>query len=103
MCHLILLDDKEVADQLESGDEHSKLKLEQEVEKEIDAKLKRYASYWKPAEYDSREAVWSYTLGKAAFDYASLIYIMKEMKRRDKKYQPRTLLDFGSGVGTALW
>ena len=31
----IFLDDKEVADQLESGDEHSKLQLEQEVEKEI--------------------------------------------------------------------
>merc|ERR1719270_390139 len=46
----------------------------------------------------------SYFVGtKAAYDYACLKTILSEIKRREKKFHPKTLLDFGSGLGTVTW
>ena len=56
-------------------------------------------------QYDEESAVWAYTFGKSVFDYACMHTVMKEIKRRvpPNKFQPRTILDFGSGVGTSIW
>ena len=74
-------------------------KIDTEVKKEIHKRSQR----WKSVEYD-KEASWSYLLGgKAAYDYACLKSILNEIKVRDKQFKPKTLLDFGSGVGTVSW
>lgn len=74
-------------------------KIDTEVKKEIHKRSQR----WKSVEYD-KEAAWSYLLGgKAAYDYACLKSILNEIKTRDNQFKPKTLLDFGSGVGTVSW
>jgi len=91
--------DKELFDRLEL-----EKRVEKETKKIYDAKVEMSA--WVPIEYDDRTAVWVYLLGKAAFDYAALKLVLAEIKSRTSKensFQPRTLMDFGSGLGTARW
>ena len=56
-------------------------------------------------QYDDESAVWAYTFGKSVYDYACMYMVMMEIKSRlpPNKFQPRTILDFGSGVGTSIW
>ena len=64
---------------------------------------KMRANRWKLVEYDS-EAAWSYFIGtKAAYDFACMKNILSEIKIREETFQPKTLLDFGSGLGTVTW
>lgn len=78
----------------------------EDVEAEVDLLTSRAVQQrthrWRPVEYDSA-AAWSYLLAKSAFDYATVRKIMDEIKRREPEYQPRTIFDFGSGVGAAIW
>jgi ribosomal protein RSM22 (predicted rRNA methylase) len=86
--------DLELADQID---------LESQFNKEVHKIMNIEAQRWAPVEYD-KEAAWSYFVGtKAAFDYSCLKLIMEEIKRKETQFQPRTLLDFGSGVGTGSW
>ena len=40
---------------------------------------------------------------KAAYDFACMKNILSEIKFREEAFQPKTLLDFGSGLGTVTW
>ena len=54
-------------------------------------------------DYD-KETAWAYFIGtKAAHDYAVMKTIMQEIAKRDKSFQPKTHMDFGSGIGTVSW
>lgn len=57
---------------------------------------------WKPVTYDKPTAL-AYLVVRLASDYASLTQIFNEIKQRDKEFQPTTLFDFGSGVGSVTW
>ena len=57
---------------------------------------------WKVTVYDEG-ASYAYLLAKAAFDYAVTRTVLQEIKSRDPEYQPRTLFDYGSGVGSSIW
>ena len=35
--------------------------------------------------------------------YATVLRILEELKFRDKKWQPETLLDYASGPGSGMW
>ena len=79
------------------------LDREAEIRKEMNKILSAKVGRWKVIDYDSY-ASWSYLIGgMAAYDYACLLKIMKEIKQRNPKFNPKTLLDFGSGVGTVSW
>lgn len=45
----------------------------------------------------------AYAKSRLYYEYSCLVKIFYEMKRRDENYQPRTIFDFGSGVGSVLW
>jgi len=45
----------------------------------------------------------AYLVARIAPEYATLYQIFQEICRRDPDFQPQTLFDFGSGVGTVLW
>lgn len=64
--------------------------------------LKKKINPWAPIQYDTYRSL-MYMLGRGAQDYAILYKIMKEIKSRDEKFRPKTLLDFGSGIGTVSW
>jgi len=57
---------------------------------------------WAPIEFDSTGAL-VYLLTRTPAEFASLKYIFQLVKEKVPDYQPRTLFDFGSGVGCGLW
>jgi len=57
---------------------------------------------WAPIEFDETGSV-TYLVTRTAAEFASLVTIFRQIKDSDDKYQPRTLFDFGSGVGSGLW
>ena len=86
-----------------ADDIHQKETALNRIEKDVTTEIKKRAHRWKLVEYDN-EAAWAYLVGgKAAYDYACLKSIMGEIQARDRSFQPKTLLDFGSGVGTVTW
>ena len=98
---------------------YGELQLETQIQKQTDKLFKRKSqtitAQSKHIAYDL-SASWAYLLGKAAYDYATMYSILSEIKNRtspDSRFSnksdhlspfaPKTLLDFGSGVGTSLW
>ena len=76
--------------------------IKSEIEGKASKTLRRLTYAWKPVEYDE-DAAHAYLLAKAPYDYACMKTIMDEIKARDPNFQPRTLFDCGSGVGTSIW
>jgi len=85
------------------GDNLDDPETEERIKQSMNHHHKMRASRWKLVEYDN-EAAWSYFIGtKAAYDFACMKNILSEIKFREETFQPKTLLDFGSGVGTVTW
>lgn len=57
---------------------------------------------WKPVVYDKSTAL-TYLVARLAPDYASITHIFNEILHRDPSFQPATMFDFGSGLGTGVW
>lgn len=64
--------------------------------------LKRAFYGWAPVQYNKYTGM-LYLVARGPQEYAVLYRIINEIATRDKEFQPRTLLDFGSGVGTTIW
>lgn len=70
---------------------------------EIEVEKRKRQGRWKMVEYN-KEAALSYFMGtKAAYDFACLKTILLEIFFRAPDFAPKSLLDFGSGVGTVSW
>lgn len=52
--------------------------------------------------YGRREAL-AYAAGGLQAAYGTTLRVFSEIARRDPNFTPDTLLDFGSGLGTAVW
>ena len=73
------------------------------INSDLKHKISKRANRWKQVIYDA-ESAWSYLIGtKAAYDYACLKYIFMEINKRRRGFEPKTLMDFGSGIGTVTW
>ncbi|XP_071443908.1 ribosome assembly protein METTL17, mitochondrial [Hetaerina americana] len=57
---------------------------------------------WKSIDYDEYKSK-VYLLARSASNYAVLMKVFNELKIKDPTFSPKTLLDFGSGVGTVIW
>lgn len=57
---------------------------------------------WHYYEYDERAAL-MYMATRLAPNYASLKTVMNEIKFLDPEFRPKSVLDFGSGLGTTIW
>ena len=57
---------------------------------------------WKAVNYDDATSI-HYLVARVAPNFASLSYIFREMSLRDPDFKPRSLFDFGSGIGTVTW
>ncbi|KYN27309.1 hypothetical protein ALC57_03653 [Trachymyrmex cornetzi] len=64
--------------------------------------LKQNVYNWQPIHFDKLTSL-TYLVGRGVQNYAVLHKIFNEIKLRDKDFRPRTLFDFGSGVGTVMW
>jgi len=78
-------------------------KIQRETTKQFENRVER--SEWHPVDFDDRVTAWSYLVGKSAFDYAAMKSVLAEIREESFKdnFRPRTLFDFGSGVGTSYW
>ncbi|KAK9880897.1 hypothetical protein WA026_013228 [Henosepilachna vigintioctopunctata] len=72
------------------------------IKSQMNGELKRRVYNWTPTKYDKLNALF-YLVGKSAADYAVLLKIFSEIKARDINWNPRSLFDYGSGVGTVTW
>ncbi|XP_034838158.1 ribosome assembly protein METTL17, mitochondrial [Maniola hyperantus] len=64
--------------------------------------LKRNVYRWGNISYDKATSL-QYLMARAPPEYAILVRVLDEIRRRLPDYKPRSLFDFGSGVGTGTW
>ena len=72
------------------------------LEKKRRRLVNQSVNHWAPVEYD-RTAGLVHLVSRTAVEFAVLNKIFVEIKRKYGEYQPRTLFDFGSGIGTGYW
>ncbi|XP_076241411.1 ribosome assembly protein METTL17, mitochondrial [Calliopsis andreniformis] len=63
---------------------------------------KELAYNWSPILYDKLTSL-SYLVNRSVPEYSVLYKIFTEIKDKDNNFVPKTLFDFGSGVGTVMW
>ena len=68
----------------------------------IERTMAAYVPTWKEMQYDDYKSH-VYLGGRLAPNYTALKYVMNEIKIQDPTFQPKTLFDFGSGVGTTMF
>lgn len=77
-------------------------RLKQSVNDKLQVLMKKRVYNWSTINYDSYNSL-LYLFANAASDYAVLTKIFTEIYNRDKDFKPRSLFDFGSGIGTVTW
>uniref|UniRef100_A0A4W4FS46 Methyltransferase like 17 n=1 Tax=Electrophorus electricus TaxID=8005 RepID=A0A4W4FS46_ELEEL len=80
-------------------DKHS---FEAQIRKKVLTEMRRTTYHWTPLRYDEELGV-VYMAARLAGGYAAVLRALNEIKKRDLAFTPYSLLDFGSGLGTALW
>ncbi|XP_061111529.1 methyltransferase-like protein 17, mitochondrial [Conger conger] len=86
----------------ESGRDGDPYLLKTEIQKMVLSELKKTTYHWTPLRY-SDDVAMVYLAARVAGGYAAVRRVLNEIKKRDPSFSPRSLLDFGSGVGTVLW
>ncbi|XP_013996161.2 methyltransferase-like protein 17, mitochondrial [Salmo salar] len=76
--------------------------LETQITKKVLSDLRKTTYHWSPMRYDEELGV-VYMVAKLAGGYAAVKRVLNEIKKRDSSFSPHSLLDFGSGLGTAVW
>ncbi|KAI4902057.1 hypothetical protein NFI96_027390 [Prochilodus magdalenae] len=76
--------------------------FEAKIKKKVLSELRKLTYHWMPLRYDAELGV-VYMAARLSGGYAAIMRALNEIKKRDPSFAPRTLLDFGSGLGTALW
>lgn len=76
--------------------------LRGKLEKQAMKLMSRGTYKWKAIQFD-KNLSYQYLISRAPFEYACLMRVFNEIKKRDQKFSPVTLFDFGSGVGTVSW
>lgn len=69
---------------------------------QIKTTLRQRVYAWQPIEYDYHKSM-VYMVGRSAVEYAVMHRIFSEMNQRIPGFAPKTLFDFGSGMGTVTW
>lgn len=64
--------------------------------------FKELAYNWVPVQYDKYTSL-SYLVNRSVPEYSVLYKIFNEIKTNDANFTPKSMFDFGSGVGTAMW
>ncbi|XP_024944255.1 methyltransferase-like protein 17, mitochondrial isoform X2 [Cephus cinctus] len=63
---------------------------------------KQKLTKWEFISYDAYKSL-SYMAGRSIQNYAVMCKIFNEISIRDKEFQPQSLFDFGSGIGSVMW
>lgn len=81
----------------------SKLPIIQEPSRKFDKQKRQItADEGHTMTYGGRETV-AYVAGAMPATYAAIYNVLKELKERICGFEPKSMLDFGTGPGTAIW
>lgn len=72
------------------------------ISNQVTTIMKQHLYNWKKLEFNEYFSV-IYFCSRAAQNYAVLHRILKEISVRCPDFKPKTLFDFGSGIGTVSW
>lgn len=75
---------------------------ERKLSAKVDKALKYHLYNWKAIDY-TKSVAKKYLAVRAPAEYAVLKRVFNEIILRDKTFAPKSLFDFGSGVGTVVW
>lgn len=64
--------------------------------------LKQRVYTWQAVNYDEHKSL-VYLISRSAEEYATIMRIFYEIRKRDPDFKPQSYFDFGSGVGTGVW
>ncbi|XP_053618886.1 methyltransferase-like protein 17, mitochondrial [Plodia interpunctella] len=64
--------------------------------------LKKNVYRWGNISYDKSTCL-QYLMARAAPEYAILVRVLDEIKKKDENFKPRSFFDFGSGVASGTW
>lgn len=87
---------------VEITDDSQELQFKHNINDKVGRILKEKVYNWSPTEYNVYNSL-LYLLGRGAPEFAVLSKIFAEIRMRDMSYKPRSLFDFGSGIGTVTW
>lgn len=82
--------------------ENEENQFKQRIGNKLNDLAKKKIYNWKPMNYNAYNSL-VYLMGRFAPEYAVLVKIFSEIKQRDPDFKPKSLFDFGSGVGTGTW
>ena len=68
----------------------------------VKIKLKQNVFAWKSLQYNKYRSL-VYMNSRSPGEYSALRTIFNEIHQRDPEFNPRTIFDFGGGLGTVLW
>lgn len=70
--------------------------------KKVNTLMKQRTYNWQPVKYSSYVGK-QYLVNRMIAEYGALKRIFSEIASRNPEFQPISLFDFGSGVGTVTW
>ncbi|XP_052062325.1 methyltransferase-like protein 17, mitochondrial [Mytilus californianus] len=74
-----------------------------EIERRVEVELKhKHLSHWKSKQYDAKSGM-KYMMARMAQNYAVLLQVLNEIWTRDPTYIPKSLYNYGSGLGSVIW
>lgn len=76
--------------------------LEARIRKKVLSELRRTTHHRTPIRYGEDLGL-VYMAARLAGGYAAVLRALNEIKKRDPVFEPYSLLDFGSGLGTGTW
>lgn len=71
-------------------------------QKNIERIVQQTTVTWKDIEYDDYSSL-VYLAARLAPNYAAMHTVFNEIKKSDPSFLPKTMLDFGSGTGSAMY
>lgn len=83
-------------------DEEQLNRYQKAVNAETQKLLKSRVFAWKALDFDEYRSR-MYLFARSAQEYTVIKAVMQEIIRRNPDFKPRSILDFGSGVGTGTW
>lgn len=77
-------------------------RIRKENERKVAIFVKQWANHWQEIVYNDHKSL-LYMIGRSVPNYAVLHTIFNEICTRDENFTPKSVLDFGSGIGTTMW
>jgi len=87
-------------DQNKDMSEEQQIKFERFINNRVERLISQRTYNWKPIDFNNQHLCHQYLLTRIAPEYSVIQRIFHEIQQRDPDFAPKSLFDFGSGIGT---